>query len=128
MKLSLPDISIRRCFLPLAAALMLPISASHADVFTLTGALSGALESPATPSPGTGQATIILNTTTNMMAVSETFSGLAIHTRDHNTVRHDSLAHPLLPGFSVPDRRNVGVATTTPTFPLFPWELPPGPT
>jgi hypothetical protein len=58
MKLSLPDISIRPCLLALASVLILPVSASHADIIiTLTANLTGALEVPPTGSPGTGQAT-----------------------------------------------------------------------
>jgi hypothetical protein len=46
MKLSSPVISLRSCLLALVAGLMLPVPASHADIFTLTGNLTG--ESPAT--------------------------------------------------------------------------------
>jgi hypothetical protein len=44
MKLSLP--AIRSGLLPIAAALMLPVSASYADTFVLSADLTGALEIP----------------------------------------------------------------------------------
>jgi hypothetical protein len=54
MKLSLPDISIRPCLLPLACVLMLPVPASYADT-VLTTVLSAPLEmNPSDTSPGTG--------------------------------------------------------------------------
>jgi hypothetical protein len=55
MNLSPSAISFRPCLLPLAAALILPVSASYAEIFTLTAHLSGANEVPATPSLGTGR-------------------------------------------------------------------------
>src|SRR5215831_20789876 len=63
MKLSLPNNSVRSCLLALASVLILPVSASHADLITLSADLTGALEVPPTGSPGTGQATVILDTT-----------------------------------------------------------------
>jgi CHRD domain len=112
MKLSLPRISIGSCLLPLAVALILPVPASYADTFTLSGNLTGALEVPPTGSPGTGQATIVLDTTLNTMKVDVTFSGL-----ESNTIMshiHCCLASPFLTGV------NVMVATTTPSFTDFP--------
>jgi CHRD domain len=120
MKLSLPNNSIRSCLLALAGALILPVSASHADVITLSANLTGALEVPATGSPGTGQATVILNTTAQTMEVQVTFSGLVPLTSaglpSGTTASHIHccLASPFETGV------NVGVATTTPTFPGFP--------
>jgi hypothetical protein len=55
MKLSLP--AIRSGLLPIAVALMLPVSASYADTFVLSADLTGALEIPAVPSMGSGHAT-----------------------------------------------------------------------
>src|SRR5215813_1901689 len=74
--MSLHAISIRSCLLPMAAALILPVPASYADTIVLTTNLTGALEVPPTGSPGTGQATVILNTTAQTMEVQVTFSGL----------------------------------------------------
>jgi len=55
MKRSLPSISIRPCLLALAAVLILPAPPSYADIFTLSGVLSGGLESPPSgfQAPGT---------------------------------------------------------------------------
>jgi hypothetical protein len=111
MKLPLPAISVR-CLLPVAAALILPISASHADVFTLTGNLTEALETPSpTGSPGTGQATVVLNTGLQTMMVSETFSGLLSPT----TASH---IHCCLPGPF--QNATEMVATQVPSFTNFP--------
>ena len=41
MKLSLHDISIRSCLLPMVAALILPVPASYADTIVLTANLIG---------------------------------------------------------------------------------------
>jgi hypothetical protein len=120
MKLSLPDISIRSCLLALASVLILPVSASHADIITLSANLIEANEVPPTGSPGTGQATVTLNTTLNTMEVNVTFSGLVPTTStgapSGTTASHIHccLASPFEPNV------NVLVATTTPTFPGFP--------
>jgi len=104
----------------LAAVLMLPASASNADTFTLSGNLTGALEVPATGSPGTGQATITLDTTQHMMEVFITFSGLVnlapVGQQPGTTASHIHccLSSPFQTGI------NVMVATTTPTFTGFP--------
>jgi hypothetical protein len=112
MKLSLVNNSGRCCLLALAAGLMLPVSASHADIVTLTGNLTEALEFPPTGSPGTGQAMVTLDTTLHTMNVHVTFSGLV----SPSTVAHIHccLASPFLTDVNVP------VGTTLPTFPGFP--------
>jgi hypothetical protein len=112
MKLSLPAISIRSCLLALATALILPVSASYADIITLSANLTGALEFPAVPSAGTGQATVILNTTLNTMEVQITFSGLTSGTTASHI--HCCLPSPFATGVNEP------VGTTLPTFPGFP--------
>jgi hypothetical protein len=109
MKLSLP--AIRSSLLPIAAALILPVSASYADTITLSANLTGALEIPATPSTGTGHATVILNTTAQTMEVQVSFSGLTSGT----TASH---IHCCLPGPF--QNTNEPVGTTIPTFPGFP--------
>src|SRR5262249_15461564 len=111
MKLSLPDISIRSCLLALAAVLIWPAPTSYADTFTLSADLSGANEIPATPSMGTAQATVILNTTAQTMEVKISFSGLTSGT----TASH---IHCCLPAPF--QNTNEPVGTTTPTFPNFP--------
>src|SRR5215831_2386028 len=76
MKLSLHDISIRSCLLPMVAALILPVPASYADTIVLTANLIGANEVPPTGSPGIGQATVTLDTALDAMRVQVSFSGL----------------------------------------------------
>jgi hypothetical protein len=90
---------------------MLPVPASYADTFTLSANLTGANELPATPSMGTGQATVILDTTALTMEVKVSYSGLTSGTTAAHI--HCCLASPLL-------NSNQPVATTTPTFPGFP--------
>src|SRR5262249_13853142 len=105
MKLSLPAI------LPMAAALILPVTASYADTITLSADLTGALEIPATPSTRIGHATVILDTRALTMEVQVSFSGLTSGT----TASH---IHCCLPGPF--QNANEPVGTTTPTFPNFP--------
>ena len=96
----------------MVGALMLPISASHADTFKLFANLTGALEVPPVATPGTGTVILTLDTTLHTMQIDVTFSGLlSPTTRAHI---HCCLASPLLTGV------NAGVATTDPSFPLFP--------
>ena len=107
MKLSLVNNSVRSCLLALVVGLMLPVPASHADIITLTGNLTGALEVPPVNSPGTAQATITLDTFAHI-------HNNAGYVRPYDegsgklqrlSVAHDGRAHSLLPGFSVSDRR-----------------------
>ena len=114
MQTSLPVVAIRSVSLPLAlmALLILPVPTGYASTITLAASLTGALEVPPTGSPGTGQATVVLDTTLNTMHVDVTFSGLLSGTTASHI--HCCLASPFLTGV------NVGVATTTPTFPGFP--------
>ena len=121
MKLSLPAISIRSCLLPMVAALILPVPASYADTIVLTANLIGANEVPPTGSPGTGQATVTLDTALDAMRVQVSVSGLfptnpMTGAQSGVTVAHIHccLASPLLTGVNVP------VATTSPSFPEFP--------
>ena len=115
MKLSLPNNSIRSCLLALAAVLILPVPASYADIITLSGTLSGGLEFPPTGSPGTGQATVILNTTAQTMEVQVTFSGLVPFTSTGSPSGttashiHCCLPSPFQTGINEP------VGTTIPT-------------
>jgi len=120
MKLSLRNNSIRSCLLALAAVLILPVPVSYADIITLSGTLSGGLEFPPTGSPGTGQATVILNTTAQTMEVQVTFSGLVPFTSTGSPSGttashiHCCLPSPFQTGINEP------VGTTIPTFPGFP--------
>jgi len=79
---------------------------SEAAIYT--AALSGANENPATPSAGTGNSTVTLDTTTHTLQVIVSFSGLTSGT----TASHIHCC--------VAPNGNAGVATTTPTFAGFP--------
>jgi hypothetical protein len=78
---------------------------------TFIANLSGANENPATGSPGTGLATVVLDPTAQTLQVAATFSGLT----SNDTAAHIHCCQ-LLPGTNM----NVGVATTVPAFPGFP--------
>jgi hypothetical protein len=125
MKLSLANNSIRSCLLALAAVLILPVPPSYADIVTLSGNLTGALEVPPSGSPGSGEAAITLDTTLHTMQVQISFSGLfptvpmglpnaGMPSGTTAAHIHCCLASPFLTGV------NEMVATTTPTFPGFP--------
>jgi membrane-associated protease RseP (regulator of RpoE activity) len=96
----------------LLLALLLVVIApiSQASIIVFTESLSGPQESPANASPGTGFATVTLNTTANFLRVVVTFTGLSGTT----TASHIHCCTPL-PGVGT-----AGVATTTPTFTGFP--------
>jgi hypothetical protein len=96
------------------AALLLPVPTAHAIPMTFTANLSGANEVPATGSPGTGVATVVIDPdpTAHNLHVEITFSGLLSTT----TAAH---IHCCLP-FAFDPLDNVMVATTTPTFTDFP--------
>jgi hypothetical protein len=86
----------------MAAALMLPVPAAHADVVNLFANLNGANDS--TPSLGTGSVQVVLNTTAQTLQLNVTFSGLT----SPDNAAHIHCCAPL--------GTNVGVATTVPTF------------
>jgi hypothetical protein len=94
----------------IAAMSMVAAPASHATIITYFATLLGPSESPPNASPGTGTATLIINTVTNAMNVDVTFSGLLGTT----TASHIHCCTAL------PDTGTAGVATTTPTFAGFP--------
>jgi hypothetical protein len=96
----------------MVAALMVTAPTSYADIFTLSGNLTEALEVPPTGSSGTGQATVTLDTILHTMRVQASFSGLGSNTTAAHI--HCCLASPFLTGV------NEMVATTTPSFPGFP--------
>ena len=98
-------------FLVVGAALLLPARAIDATPITFVATLIGASESLPTGSPGTGHATVVLDPVANTLHVDVTFSGLEAGTTASHI--HCCLPSPEAPG-------NVGVATTTPTFPGFP--------
>jgi hypothetical protein len=112
MQMSLPTVAIVRVPLALMGLLLLPVPASNASIVTLSAVLSGGLEVPVNASPGTGLATVVLDTSGNTLQVNVTFSGLLGTTTASHI--HCCLPSPFQTGVSV------GVATTTPTFPGFP--------
>jgi len=81
-----------------------------AGILTYDANLTGTAEVPPNASPGTGFATVIFDTTANTMEVDVTFSDLLGTT----TASHIHCCT------ATPDSGNAGVATTTPTFTLFP--------
>ena len=83
-------------------------TAGQAQVFMAT--LTGPSESPPNASPGTGSATVTLNSAANTMRVQVSFSGLLGTT----TASHIHSATAL------PGTGTAGVATQTPSFALFP--------
>jgi hypothetical protein len=89
----------------MAAALMLPVPAAHADVINLFANLSGANERPTpVPSLGTGFVQVVLDTTAQTLELNVTFSGLT----SPDNAAHIHCCAPL--------GTNAGVATTVPTF------------
>src|SRR5438309_925240 len=91
------------------AGLLLGASASAAPIIYTTN-LSGSAESPPNASPGSGDATVIVDSVTNSMRVEVSFTGLTADT----TASHIHCCT------AVPGAGTAGVATTTPTFPGFP--------
>jgi hypothetical protein len=91
---------------------MLPASATYAAPITFKANLTGALEFPPSGSPGTGFAMVVLDPALHTMHVDVTFSGLIGSTTASHI--HCCLPSPFETGV------NVMVATTTPTFPMFP--------
>jgi hypothetical protein len=84
--------------------------ASFASVIMYRADLSGPAESPPNASPGTGLATVTIDTVANTMEVQVQFTGLLGTT---------SASH-IHCCTSVPDTGTAGVATQTPTFSGFP--------
>lgn len=92
------------------AAMALQAAPAHATPMTFVAGLNGANEIPPVVTPGTGQATVVLDPAANTLRVEVTFSGLTSGT----TASHIHCCVPSgAPG-------NFIVATTTPTFPGFP--------
>jgi hypothetical protein len=79
-----------------------------AAILIYDASLNGATEIPGTGSPGTGFATITIDTIADTMNVQESFSGLEAGTTASHI--HCCAVQPA----------TVGVATTVPTFPNFP--------
>src|SRR5262249_45305376 len=96
----------------LSSALMLSVSAVHAVTVTFVANLSGANEIPPVASPGTGTATVVLNTDgpIHTLQVSASFSGLT----SPATMAHIHCCQ------AQPGVGNTGVATAVPAFDGFP--------
>lgn len=92
------------------AAAFFGVPASQASPLTFTALLNGTSEAPPNASPGTGSATVIFDMDSHTMDISVIFSGLLGNT----TASHIHCCT------AAPNTGNVGVGTTTPTFPGFP--------
>src|SRR5229473_3070681 len=98
--------------LGLAAAMLIAAPSAQATLIHFHFNLSGANEVPATPTLGTGEVDLNLDTTAQTLAGNIVFSGLTgITTAAHI---HCCLPSPFVTGV------NVGVATLLPAFPGFP--------
>lgn len=100
---------MRKCLFTLIAALAIGASAQAAPI-TFTASLSGPAEAPPNASPGTGTATVIIDSVAHTMFVSASFSGLLGNTT--NAHIHCCTA--------AAGTGTAGVATQTPTFLGFP--------
>lgn len=94
----------------LAGVLALAAPLATASVVSYSASLSGAAESPANGSPGTGNATVLIDTVAHTMTVDVLFSGLLGTT----TAAHIHCCT------AVPMAGNAGVATQVPNFVGFP--------
>jgi hypothetical protein len=92
------------------AAALTCTGTAQAAINIYTANLSGPAESPPNASPGTGTATVTIDTVANTMSVSVTFSGLLAGT----TASHIHAAT------ATPFTGTAGVATQVPTFTSFP--------
>jgi len=93
-----------------ASMLVLSAPLASASVISYSSSLSGAAEAPANASPGTGTATLLVDTLANTMTLDVFFSGLIGTT----TAAHIHCCTAL------PASGTAGVATQTPSFQGFP--------
>lgn len=104
-------IRINRSFAAAAALAIVALAGTaNATVYTWNITLDGPSEQPANASPGTGFATITWDTTSHLMSMSLSFSGLTGTTTASHI--HAATANP--------GTGTAGVATQTPSFALFP--------
>jgi hypothetical protein len=96
--------------LALAASTLVIAPCTQATVLNYTALLNGPNESPANASPGTGFATIVIDDVLDTMQLNLTFANLIGAT----TAAHIHCCT------AAPFAGTAGVATTTPTFSLFP--------
>lgn len=99
-----------KCFGVLAACVLLAC-ACYGDTFTFTGVLTGANEFPANASPATGFATVSYDSSSHLLDVAVTFSGLL------GTTTASHIHCCVAPDAVTP---TAGVATTVPSFTGFP--------
>ena len=85
-------------------------SVAYSAPISYFAVLTGSAEVPPTGSPGTGFATVTIDTVAQTLLVNVTFSGLG----SPDTASHIHCCT------AAPFSGNAGVATTTPTFPGFP--------
>jgi hypothetical protein len=97
-----------RCLLAIASLAL--AAAAQADILVYTATLDGPSESPPNNSPGTGSATVTLDTAAHTMRVQASFTGLL------GTTTASHIHAPT----TVPLTGTAGVATQTPTFAGFP--------
>jgi hypothetical protein len=103
--------TMRHLLSPLLVTILLGFaSTAHATVTNYTTTMSGAKEVPSNTSPGTGTATVIIDDVADTMALHVDFSGLVGTT----TAAHIHCCT------AEPQTGNAGVATTVPTFSMFP--------
>lgn len=100
---------MKRTLLALLAVLSLSAATAQAAIIHFTVSLSGANENPANASPGTGSATVDIDTVAKLMTLDVTFSGLLGLT----TASHIHCCAPT-------PADNAPVATQTPSFIGFP--------
>lgn len=100
---------MRKSLIALAAALVCSAQAQAAPI-TYTAILSGPAESPPNASPGTGFATVILDSVAHTLKIDANFSGLTGTT----TAAHIHCCT------ATPGVATAGVATQTPSFVGFP--------
>ena len=93
-----------------AVAALLAASGAGAEVISYSTALGGAVEAPPNASPGTGWATLWLDTTAHTMRLETSFSGLLGNT----TAAHIHCCT------ATPEAGTAGVATQVPNFVGFP--------
>jgi hypothetical protein len=94
----------------LCLALLATPMLSQAAVMVYTTTLSGAAEATPNASPGTGSATVTIDSSLSTMRVQASFVGL---------IGNVTAAH-IHSATTIPGTGTAGVATTTPTFPGFP--------
>lgn len=101
----------RSLFAAAAVAVTAIAGVANADIYIWNISLSGPAESPPNASPGTGTATITLDSTLHTLRVQSAFSGLTGNT---------TASHIHASGSMVPFTGTAGVATQTPSFAGFP--------